>query len=184
MISISDCIKLNITNCKNEGCLNPDKVTRANIDFVTGGAYVFNGTLTTDVLNKTCTLQYSCNDGKIVEQKISLLWRGSNLQNTQGYYLFICPVTGKTVRNLYFVGGRFVSRHAFKAIYEKQRLSKSQRKNSVFCLFHDLLFLDDKRRKYTYRGEQTPFARKVEKMSQRLSGAVEDMEQERKKNKY
>lgn len=179
MISVSDCIKLNVTACKNEGCFNPDKVTRAKIDFVSGYVYVCNGTLTTDIANKICTLQYSCNGGAMVEQTISLMWRESNLPNTQGFYLFVCPVTGKPVRNLYFVGGRFISRNAFKAIYEKQRLSKKQRKDSVFCLFHDLLYLDDERRKYTYRGEPTPFARKVEKINERLRGAVDEMEQER-----
>jgi len=124
-------------------------------------------------------LRFNC-DGRPVDYWTRLVFMPSRL-NRGGYYMFVCPVTGRNCRKLYFVGGRFVSRFAFRALYEKQTQSRAQRK-----AMRDYLELIDRidqiqsarYRKETYRGKPTPYGRHVEKVTGQLTRVMEENRRE------
>ena len=174
--TLDEYLTLSLTRCKALGFFAPNTVQEGRINWKTSdgeqvGAILF----TTDTVNHTCTLHYSHN-GNEVKETVRLRWRSSNLdqgvtwEKGRGFYYFVCPVTGRSCRKLYLVNGRFVSRHAFKALYEQQVYSRSRR-NDIFRFldYADKLekLEQQPRRKYTYRGKPTPFARKVERLNRR-----------------
>jgi hypothetical protein len=67
---------------------------------------------------------------------------------------------------LYLVGGRFISRYAFRALYAKQRYSKAQRAEFLTILkewneYEQLAA--QPYRKTTYRGKPTPYGKQIER---------------------
>ena len=116
-------------------------------------------------------------NGETHTYDVALRWKRSNLnpESEHGYYYFVCPETGNLCRKLYLVGGRFVSRRAFRALYPVQTYSKKYRSDTRawrdFVAVDDLVFNQRFRREY-YRGRITPYGRKVEKLARRL-GAYE-----------
>lgn len=189
--NIQDCIALSLTKCKGMGYFAPNATAEGVLTWTSGGEVVAAVRFTTDTTNHRCTIAYRTADGEDVTQTVLLRWRSSNLDKDvtswakgRGYYYFVCPVTGRSCRKLYFVNGRFVSRYAFKHIYAIQRLSHSRR-NDVFRF---LSYADkveqlerQPRRKYTYRGKPTPFARKVERLNRRAVIWHNDLEIEARK---
>lgn len=111
-------------------------------------------------------------NGKPVTYDVALRWKNSNLNTdtSNGYYYFVCPVTGSLCRNLYFVDGRFVSRQAFKALYPAQ--VESHRNRERLRYWRDVMAADDlandRYRRETYRGRLTPYGRKIEKITRHL----------------
>lgn len=175
--NIQDCLTLSLTKCKQMGYFAPNATAEGVLTWTSGGEVIAAVRFRTDTTNHRCTIEYRTADGEDVTQTVLLRWRSSNLDKGvtswvkgRGYYYFVCPVTGRSCRKLYLVNGRFVSRFAFKHIYEQQTLSRNRR-NDVFRF---LLYADkveqleqQPRRKYTYRGKPTPFARKVERLNRR-----------------
>ncbi len=97
-------------------------------------------------------------DGKSHELKIPYIYMPSNLGVGQVLF-FVCPLTGYKCRKVYLSNGEFVSRKAFRHLYRKQRESHHQRLIRVFNTEVDM-----KHRKFTYRGKETPFGRKANKI--------------------
>lgn len=186
--TIQDYLRLNLTRCKALGYFVPNATAEGVITWAQGSDVIASVRFTTDTVNHRCTIAYSTADGEQVTQTVWLRWRSSNLDkgvNTwekgRGYYYFVCPVTGRSCRNLYLVNGRFVSRHAFPHLYEQQTLSRSRRTD----VFRFLTYADkveqleqQPRRKYTYRGKPTPFARKVERLNRRAIGWYSTLEEQ------
>lgn len=186
--TIQDYLRLNLTRCKALGYFVPNATAEGVITWAQGSDVIASVRFTTDTVNHRCTIAYSTADGEQVTQTVRLRWRSSNLDkgvNTwekgRGYYYFVCPVTGRSCRNLYLVNGRFVSRHAFPHLYEQQTLSRSRRTDVLrFLTYADKVeqLEQQPRRKYTYRGKPTPFARKVERLNRRAIGWYSTLEEQ------
>ena len=172
--TLQDYIRLSLTRCKDLGYFVPNATAEGVITWTSGDERIAAVRFKTDTVNNRCIISYRI-DGEDVTQKVWLRWCCSNL-NRGGYYYFVCPVTGRSCRNLYLIGGRFVSRFAFKHLYEKQTLSRHQRAD----IFRFLDAADKVERlerqpyrKRTYRGKPTPYARQVERLlhkAERLAG--------------
>lgn len=186
--TIQDYLRLSLTRCKALGYFVPNATAEGVLTWGQGSDVIASVRFTTDTVNHRCTIAYRKADGEQVTQTVWLRWRSSNLdknvntwERTRGYYYFVCPVTGRSCRNLYLVNGRFVSRHAFPNLYEQQTLSRKRRTD----VFRFLTYADkveqleqQPRRKYTYRGKPTPFARKVERLNRRALGWYSTLEEQ------
>lgn len=174
--TIQDYIALSLTKCKQLGYFVPNSTVEGVISWNVGGEEIAAVRFQTDTTNNRCAIAYRKADGEDVTQKVWLRWRASNL-NRGGYYYFVCPVTGRSCRKLYLVGGRFVSRFAFKALYEQQTKSRARRDNPLFGFLDaeaQLEQLERQRyRRMTYRGKPTPFARKYERLLNKANGYYE-----------
>ena len=171
-MTIDRYLSLSVSDCKRLGFLRPNAVCSGSIQWTRGGAVVASvgfGTKTTGV--PVALFSYEA-DGVQMQYGVALRWKRSNLSpdTEHGYYYFVCPETGALCRKLYLVGGRFVSRRAFRALYPAQAESKAARRD--FRAWRSLLAADDllfqPYRRETYRGRLTPYGRKVEKTVERL----------------
>lgn len=171
-MTIDHYLTLSVADCKRLGFLKPNDVCTGKIEWKRNGAVVASvgfGTKTTGV--PVARFSYEA-DGVPLSYDVALRWKRSNLRpdGGDGYYYFVCPSTGVLCRKLYLVGGRFVSRRAFRAPYEAQTLSRKDReqRRAVRDLFDvdDLVF--QPYRKEYYRGKLTPYGRKVDKLARRL----------------
>ena len=184
--TLQDYLRLNLTRCKALGYFVPNATAEGVITWAQGSDVIASVRFTTDTVNHRCTIAYSTADGEQVTQTVWLRWRSSNLdkgvtwEKGRGFYYFVCPVTGRSCRNLYLVNGRFVSRFAFKALYETQTESHSQRDNPLFKTLDAWDKLEQlerqKYRRYTYRGKPTPYARRVDRLlrkAERLTGQTD-----------
>ena len=184
--TLQDYLRLNLTRCKALGYFVPNATAEGVITWAQGSDVIASVRFTTDTVNHRCTIAYRTADGEQVTQTVQLRWRSSNLdkgvtwEKGRGFYYFVCPVTGRSCRNLYLVNGRFVSRFAFKALYETQAESHSQRHNPLFKTLDAWDRLEklerQKYRRYTYRGKPTPYARQVERLlhkAERLAGQMD-----------
>ena len=118
--------------------------------------------------------------GTIQKYTVEVVSRPSNLGKGVIWF-FICPVTKKVCRKLYFHKGRFLHRTAFpEIIYEQQKLSKRYRKldktmkmaldESIYQEFHQ------KHLKTHYRGKPTRrFERITKKLAERDSFSYDDI---------
>lgn len=169
-ITYDDFVTLDLTKCKALGYFAPNATAEGVITWHRGNTKIAVVRMRTDTVNKRAYLAYNTTDGEERQQTIWLRWQSSNL-NVGGYYYFVCPATGRACRKLYFVGGRFVSRFAFKALYKEQTRSKAQRK-SPWQFLAAVSRLDtlsqQPYRKRTYKGKLTPYARKVQKIDAAL----------------
>lgn len=110
---------------------------------------------------------YSYN-GTIRKYKVEVISRPSNLGKGVVWF-FICPVTKKTCRKLYFNKGFFLHRTAFpEIIYEQQKLSKRIRKldKMIKLTLDESIYLEfyQKHIKTHYKGKATKrFARITKK---------------------
>lgn len=165
-MALQEYICLSLTRCKDLGYFVPNAVAEGVMDWYIGSDQIAAAKLKTDTINGSCEIVFKTENGERLTQNIALAWRPSNL-GVGGYYYFICPGTGRNCRKLYFVNGRFVSRFAFKALYKQQRESRTARKSPLrqlakLCECEDII--NDKFRRYEYRGKPTPYARKIKKM--------------------
>ena len=158
---------ISITALKANGLLKPNRKQAGEIYWNRGGVpRAASMGVVTDTTHEVATVRFVYDhDGHTNDETVLLRWKQSNLNNG-GFYYFICPVSGRSCRKLYFVGGRFVSRFAFRALYESQTVGPSERGNvwyqfAKFCEYEDLLA--QPYRKETYNGKLTPYGRKVER---------------------
>lgn len=176
MATINDYLRITIGDLKRMGYLKPDCIyTGGNLVWKQSGEplsemYVSTNTATGGEPSARFVYKFR-NQWK--EYRVQLKFVPSNL-NTQagnGYYYFVCPITGNCCRNLYLVGGCWMSREAFRPLYEAQALSRKQRANitpwDMLLLTEQLikqLRQTSRYRRETYNGKITPYGRKMEKL--------------------
>lgn len=95
-------------------------------------------------------------------QRIAVTSRPSNLGLREPVYYFLCPYSQTLCIKLYTDGRTLSGRRGFEHIYRKQTYSKN------FRVFIKLLEIskapeEGKNRKERYRGELTPYGKKMEK---------------------
>jgi len=177
--TIEELLAVSITDLKRLGLLVPGAVRGGSLTWNRRGRTVASVSVITDTAGEIPTIrfQYTCN-GSPVDYSTPLRFSPSNL-NRGGFYYFVCPVTGRYCRKMYLVSGRFVSRFAFRALYDKQTRSRSQRTG----LYEFLTTIEaaqnainSKYRKSTYRGNLTPYGRKCEKIAARVKKLSAEME--------
>ena len=167
-------ISLSVTDCKRLGYLRPASVCVVVVRWTQGGDEVAAVHLRTDTVaaEPSAVLRYTYR-GTTVEVPVALRFKASNLKPNTGYYYFVCPDTGQPCRKLYLVEGKFVSRAAFRPLYEQQTLSRQARQDGNAWLFGYAKLenlLAEKYRRYTYRGKLTPYGRRCEKLNARVEG--------------
>lgn len=171
---INDLLSLSVTDCKQLGYFRPNAKTSGIINFSRGGSCIASIGFATDTTQTVPVALFSYTlNGTPVDFFLSLRFCPSHLNNGTGYYLFVCPESGRSCRKLYFVGGRFVSRFALsKPRYESQTRTRRDKTGGVFRYMADLFAFDkltcQPHRKRTYRGKLTRYGRKVEKFAARL----------------
>lgn len=182
LTTIEQLLALTVTDLKRLGFLRPNDVHRGAVEWKRA-----DGTRRASIYVETdlrfeipsVRLVYD-HGGKTLDYTTLLRWKQSNLNNG-GFYYFVCPVTGRSCRKLYLVGGRFVSRYAFRALYDKQLWSKSDRADPLNDLvaFAEWEQLAGQRyRKPVYRGKLTPYGRKLEKYDRNAERLASLYEQE------
>jgi len=167
LTTIEQLLALTVTDLKRLGYLRPNDVHRGAVEWKRGdGTRRASIYVETDLRFEIPSVRLVYNHaGQTLDYVTLLRWKQSNLNNG-GFYYFICPVTGRSCRKLYLVGGRFVSRFAFRALYDKQCWSKSDRVDPL----NDLLAFAEweqlagqRYRKPVYRGKLTPYGKKLAK---------------------
>lgn len=115
----------------------------------------------------------------IRKYKVEVISRPSNLGKGVVWF-FICPVTKKTCRKLYFNKGFFLHRTAFpEIIYEQQKQSKRNRKldKTMKMALDESIYQEFYRKhlKTHYRGKITRrFARITKKLAEKDSFSYDD----------
>ena len=174
---------LSVTACKRLGYFTPQAKTSGVVRWTRNrdgkteeiASIRLETNLTGAVPYAVLTYNYK---GTPVRSELTLRFRPSNLKHGTGYYYFVCPVTGLSCRKLYLVNGRFVGRMAFRPLYSQQAETRTQRALSTYTLralgaYEDML--NKPYRRLTYRGKQTPYGRKVEKLGKRVGVLYEDL---------
>lgn len=169
--TIDQYLTLSVADLKRLGYLKPRALMGGRVSWKRGGTVTASISVTTDTRAiPICYFNYRY-DGEPKQDIIRLMFKHSNLnpEGNAGYYYFVCPVTGDCCRKLYNVGGRFVGRSAFKAIYPTQAASHKQRKSlSWFSALAQLDELQQSRyRKDFYRGKPTRYRLRWERIVER-----------------
>lgn len=172
--TIDEYLQLSIKDCKRMGFLAPEALRQGVVNWTVNGRKTASVGFATDTRGvPVAKFSYTC-DGVPVDTTIYLRWKRSNLSTdtTHGYYYFVCPVTGKLCRKLYLHNGRFMSRQAFKPLYEAQTKSHKERHDPLFAYLDITTKIDDAihqpyRREY-YNGKITPYGRKLERLARKF----------------
>ena len=168
--TIEELLGVSVTQLKRLGFIQPNAYKYGVLEWKHGGAVVGRAGVAIDTRGEIATVRFIYEyRGEKYDYSTPLRFTPSNL-NRGGFYLFACPVTGRSCRKLYIVGGRFVSRFAFRALYEKQAKSRADR-SGLYGYIDALTRYENltaaPRRKMYYRGELTPYGRKVERAGER-----------------
>ena len=168
METIENILQLSITELKRVGMLRPAAYQYNTFNWTQGGREVSSIAISTDTRGEIPTVRFVYNyNGSLVDYTAPLRFQPSNL-NRGGFYMFVCPVTGRTCRKLYLVGGRFVSRFAFRALYDKQTQSRTRRYGLLANLIALKKYEDtikQRGRKMFYRDKITPYGLRVERLA-------------------
>lgn len=166
--TIEDLLTLTVTDLKRLGFLRKGDKHNGGVQWERGGERIASIYVITDCTGELgkCRLVYQHPNDKITDYTLYLRFKQSNLNDQQGFYYFVCPVTGRSCRKLYLVGERFISRYAFRSLYAKQRYSKAQRAELLTVLrewnqYEQLAA--QPYRKTTYRGKPTPYGKQLER---------------------
>ena len=173
---IGDLLSLTITDLKRAGYIMPGQYRTGPITWERDGREIGSITVCVDTTaGRVPSVRFAFNhNGTPADYSAALRFTPSNL-NRGGYYLFICPVTGRSCRKLYFVGGRFISRFAFRALYSVQAQSPADR--YADAKQSEQQALNAPRRKWKYKGKPTRYALRVERLGarvERLGALVEE----------
>ncbi len=125
--TVEDFLSLPLPECKKKGYFRENSQTYGTITWKRNDTVLLVAQLTTTLFgrNPCAVLEY---EGR--EQYVRLKFCQSNLPGSagsSGHYSFICPVTGKGCRILYYDGTRFVGRDALGVPYRSDNRSKAQR---------------------------------------------------------
>lgn len=183
--TIEELLTLSITDLKKLGYLVKGATCTGRVTWNRRGREVASIGVQTQTAGEIPAVRFYYNaNGSPVDYSTPLRFTPSNL-NRGGYYYFVCPVTGRSCRKLYLVGSRFVSRFAFRALYEKQTKSHAERAG-IFGYLTAVTQLQDlttqPRRKMYYREELTPYGRKVEKQAAKVKRYGDILEREAAKS--
>lgn len=169
-VIIDNYIRLTVKDCKRLGYFVPKAKAAGVVRWAQGTEEIASIRFGT---NLTGAVPYAVFDyaykGTPVHTEVTLRFHASNLNGETGYYYFVCPVTGLSCRNLYLVEGRFVSRAAFRPLYRTQAETKrplSVRTYDALLKYEQLA--EARYRRLTYKGNTTPYGRKVEKLGERV----------------
>lgn len=172
--TIGDYLTLSVTDCKRMGYFKPNAAVSGVVRWTRNDAVFASVGFATDTRGvPLAKLAYTYN-GHDVEATVALRWKRSNLNpaSEHGYYYFVCPVTGSLCRKLYLCDGRFVGRQALNALYETQTKSRAWRpggENGAYLALVEFDRLSAQRyRRETYRGNPTPYGRKIAKLARRM----------------
>ena len=175
---INDYLSISVTDCKRLGYFRLNAKTSGTINFTCGGSCIASIGFATDTTQTVPVALFSYTyNGTPVDYFLTLRFTPSHLNNGTGYYLFVCPVTGRSCRKLYLIGGRFVSRFALgNTLYESQTKSRSEKAGGIFRRLADIAALDNLEtqpyRKPTYRGKLTRYGQKIAKLTARIQQPV------------
>ncbi len=169
---IEDLLCLSVADLRRLGFFRPGRSVIGPVNWRRGGEIIAS------VEVEICTgaavpfmrLRYRA-DGQPVEYSTPLRFHASNL-GRGGYYYFACPVTGLSCRKLYLYGTRFVSRPAFRGLYEFQAMSRAQRsgfRGWAAAMAKYELISGQRYRKYYYRDRLTPFGRRLERLDAKIT---------------
>jgi len=175
--TIEDLLTLTITDLTRLGLLRRGETHGGGIEWKRNGTRIGSIYVVTDCTREVAKIRliYDHN-GNTSDYTTLLRFKLSNLGNG-GYYYFTCPVTGRSCRKLYLVGGRFISRYAFTAVYAKQRWSKKERADVLNGLLNWQEYerlKQQRHRKPYYRGKLTPYGKQLQKYEQ-AAAAVADL---------
>lgn len=172
-VTMEGYLTLSVTDCKKLGYFREGALCKGVVKWTRkDGTKTAEIGFSTDTRNAVpfARFVYTYN-GTPKEYTVTLRWKPSNLNPKQGYYYFVCPVTGLSCRKLYLVEGRFVSRRAFSAMYTTQTRNRTERSPLLRTL--DYLTqaeeMENQRyRKPYYRGNLTPYGRKLERLYKQI----------------
>jgi hypothetical protein len=123
---IDDLRKLTFSDLKRFELLNENCIKSSSIIWTSIRGDKNSINVRVNRIDNKMTLSYTINNEQDLKYDIKLAYHLSNLGIGEVGY-FLCPITQKKCRTLYFVDGYFVSRYCFKGIYECQTYSKSYR---------------------------------------------------------
>ena len=118
---------ISLVELREWGYMRPNAITQGTLNWNYCGQETGSISFKLNMSNepKYFHLKYTI-EGEAIEYKIKLAPQTSNLG--QGvYYYFVCPVTFKRCRKLYFSGKYFVHREALHGMYSIQTRIKSDR---------------------------------------------------------
>lgn len=172
---ITNYICLDISKLREWGylTLNPDEAFKTGVvSWKLANGETAQVAIGVNLSDEKVWLSYGYNGTK-KKQFVWLRFVPSNLpgKSGTGYYYFICPATGCRCRKLYFVNGEFVSRRAFRPLYPQQAYSKKERACGYYLeqwLRIDQLESVGKWKKRHYRGNPTPYTKKLSKYYSRV----------------
>lgn len=181
--TIEELLCVSTASLKRLGFLRPRAYCSGVLEWKHGDHVTGRAGVAIDTRGEVPTIRFAYNfNGTPVDYTALLRYTPSNL-NRGGYYYFACPVTGRSCRKLYLVGGRFVSRYAFRAVYDRQTKSRAQR-SGLYAYLDAVSDFEkatkQKGRKMFYRDKITPYGLKVERLAakvQRMGAAYEAAEQ-------
>lgn len=123
-----ECLQISISFLRKHEYLNPSQWKSGTITWSIGEGEnkqvtaQINISVNTHSESPYLELNYNYR-GKPVNYRVQLVSVPSNLRKGKIWF-FICPDTGKRCRKLYFSGGRFLHREAFRGMYSRQTRSK------------------------------------------------------------
>jgi len=123
---MEDLLSVSIADLKRVGLLKPNTIQTGAIYWTyPDGTHCGAMGIVTDTTFEIASVRfvYEEPNGKVHDERVLLRWKRSNLNDKQGFYYFGCPVSGRSCHNLYLVGGRWISRYAFRALYRSQNPS-------------------------------------------------------------
>lgn len=178
--TVDDLLQLSITCLRRLGFIEPGAVRSGRVQWTRGTRTVAEIAVKIDTARDepAAVFVYSA-DGVPVSYAVRLRFVPSNL-NRGGYYLFVCPETGRTCRKLYLRGGRFVSRFAVGYLYASQlkpRTAKTGVLGYIMAANRTEQAIKAPRRKWHYRGKPTPYALRVERQARRVGSWGERLTQ-------
>lgn len=164
---------ITVGDCKRIGLFRPGCKCLATGEWSRGdpGHQVLAATITADLsANPSVVISYR-HEGREEKQTIGVCYRAANYGRERSVLYFVCPVTGRLCRNLYFVGGKFVSRFSFRGLYISQTITQSRRiswqeRNAEKRLF---ALLEATRRRLSYNGKPTRYAKQLDAAEKRAS---------------
>ncbi len=159
-----------VADLKAAGLLERGKRTSCELRWEYAGRPVSSCTVTADLQGPPRLVLSFVREGVEGRAYIPLVFIPSNLKRG-GYYLFICPEQGKTCRKLYLYKGCFVCRQAVGAAYRSQAENYMYRKYRSAYMLTKYNALEDQRRRRTYAGKPTTYARKLARAA-KMAGLV------------
>ena len=183
--TVEQAYKIPLSFLRKKGILKPNvQVINYRITFFINGEEVSNIKLdinTTDSENEYIRLYYTMtNTGQKIDYQIKLIRKPSNLGVGFRYY-FKCPNSGVLCNVLVKPSSQvyFLSRQAFKVLYESQAVTKAYRQLDTAYFFMTNEFEDKrnkvfaKHRKHIYKGKITKYYQRFKNFEDRKHSKCE-----------